>query len=95
MRSNTLGKRIKIAFNFVIYGKGKCRIMTCAKCGSIKIVPISNELAKTGYEKGNFDIDSIWMEYVQCMKCGAVCEEIQMWNFGEKPEKIIGEKEPT
>ena len=74
MRDNKLFDRVKIAYRFIRYGKGCARIMECGKCGSVIIVPISEE-----------PLDQVWSEYVQCCKCGAVCKEIQLWNFAGDP----------
>lgn len=88
MRENKLFQRISVAYNFVRYGKGKCRIMTCGKCGSALIVPISEHPGESSCINGDRHIDLIWGEVVQCMKCGAVCHEIQCWNFEGDPTKI-------
>ena len=66
-----LKDRLYAAYNLIRYGKGKIRCMTCGKCGSIIIKSISKKPAEIEW------ID----ETHQCRKCGAVCKEIQMWNF--------------
>ena len=88
MRKNTLWQRIKIACNFVIYGKGLVRIMTCGKCGKQTIVSITQKSFESTYIKGDKHIDLYWSDFNQCLKCGAVCKEVQMWNFEGKAEKI-------
>lgn len=88
MRANNLFQRISVAYNFIRYGRGKCRIMTCGKCGSICIVPISAHPGETDCIDEDKHIDLLWGEVVQCMKCGAVCHEIQCWNFEGDPTKL-------
>lgn len=91
MRKNNLFQRIFVAYNFIRYGRGKCRIMTCGKCKSICIVPISEHPGETSYIDEDKQIDLVWGEIVQCMKCGAVCHEIQLWNFEGDPTKLSKE----
>lgn len=88
MRASDLLQRIHVAYNFIRYGRGKCRIMTCGKCGSICIVPISEHPGESSYIDDEKHIDLVWGEVVQCMKCGAVCHEVQMWNFEGDPTKL-------
>lgn len=88
MRINTLLKRIQIAFNFVVYGHGKARVMSCGKCDSISITPITKEPFKSTYMENGKVIDCYWSEFTKCLKCGAVCKEVQMWNFAGEPEKL-------
>lgn len=88
MRQNKLFQRMSVAYNLIRYGKGKCRIMTCGKCGSICILPISEHPGESSCINEDRHIDLIWGEVVQCMKCGAVCHEIQCWNFEGDPAKI-------
>lgn len=88
MRKNGLFQRISVAYNLIRYGRGKCRIMTCGKCGSICITPISERPGETSCIDEERHIDLSWGEVVQCMKCGAVCYEVQFWNFEGNPTKI-------
>lgn len=88
MRKNQLFKRIIVAYNFVRHGKGNVRIMTCQKCGSMLIKPISKTPNEGAYLKNGRHIDAWWAEFSQCQKCGAVCEEVQLWNFDGNPQKI-------
>lgn len=88
MRENGIFQRISVAYNFIRYGRGKCRIMTCSKCKSICIVPITEHLKESSLIDEEKHIDLIWSEAVQCMKCGAVCYEIQCWNFEGDITKI-------
>ena len=88
MRKNTLFQRMQVMFNFIVYGQGKVRIMTCDKCGSIVILPITKEPLHTSSITNEKHIDSIYSEFVECGKCGAVCQEIQLWNFEGDPKKI-------
>lgn len=88
MRRNSLWDRIKVSYNLIRYGRGKIRVMTCEKCGSIYIQPISERPVEERYIKDSKHIDVVWSEFDQCMKCGAVCEEIQFWNFEGDPLKI-------
>lgn len=88
MRENKFLQRIRVAYNFVRYGKGKCRIMTCEKCGSVFIRPISEQAEEGQLIDDKRQIDVYWSEVDQCMKCGAVCQEIQLWNFEGDAKKI-------
>lgn len=88
MRSDRLLERIRVAYKFLRYGKGMCRIMTCGKCGSVYIKPISKDHVETSHIDAGRHIDQIWSDVCQCMKCGAVCYEIQFWNFEGDPSKI-------
>lgn len=85
MRDNKLFDRIKIAYRFIRYGKGCTRIMKCGKCGSVIIVPISEKPLEDKLINDKMHVDQVWSEYVQCCKCGAVCKEIQLWNFAGDP----------
>ena len=40
MRKNRLIERLAVAYKFVRFGRGMCRIMTCGQCGSVYIRPI-------------------------------------------------------
>ena len=42
----------------------------------------------TNFIKDGYQIDQVWSEFSQCQKCGAVCKEIQLWNFDGDPLKI-------
>ena len=88
MRKNTVWQRLKVAYNLVVYGKGKVRLMTCGKCGGITIVPISLKPYESDYSEDGLHVDLVWIEFTRCLKCGAVCQEIQMWNFAGNPEKL-------
>lgn len=88
MRGNDILQRIHVAYNLVRYGRGKCRIMTCGKCKGICILPITEHPEESSLIDKEHRIDSIWSEAVQCIKCGAVCHEIQLWNFDGDITKI-------
>ena len=88
MRASDFLQRISVAYNLMRYGSGKCRIMTCGKCKSICIVPITEHPEESSLIDGDKHIDLVWSEAVQCMKCGAVCHEIQCWNFEGDITKI-------
>lgn len=88
MRDNKILQRIKVAYRFVRYGKGNVRIMTCGKCGSMLVKGISENSIEDTYIRDGVHVDLLWSEYSQCIKCGAVCKEIQMWNFEGNPQKI-------
>lgn len=88
MRTNDLKSRIRAAYNIVRYGRGHFRMMTCGKCGSIIIHRISENEVNTNFFKDGYQIDQVWSEFSQCQKCGAVCKEIQLWNFDGDPLKI-------
>lgn len=62
--------------------------MTCEKCGSILITPISDSPGECEIIDEERHIDKAWTEYIQCRKCGAVCKEVQFWNFDGDPLKI-------
>ena len=62
--------------------------MTCGQCGSVYIRPISEHPMESSHADGERRIDLIWSELSQCVKCGAVCHEIQCWNFDGDPTKI-------
>lgn len=55
--------------------------MTCGKCGSIIIKSISEKPAEIKWIDEIHQVDQMWIDLVKCRKCGAVCKEIQMWNF--------------
>lgn len=88
MRKDELLQRIGIAYRFIHYGIGKCRIMTCGKCGSPLRVPISDHPIRDSRIEEERHIDLIWSEVNQCMKCGAVCQELQLWNFEGDPTEL-------
>ena len=81
MRKSNIFQRFHVAVNFLRYGKGNCRLMTCGKCGSVFIHPISEHPAEGQLINNEKHIDIFWSEVDQCCKCGAVCQEIQLWNF--------------
>lgn len=87
-RKNTLFQRIRAAATFVVCGRGKVRIMNCEKCGGMVILPITAAPNKSSYITDTKHIDATYSEFVQCARCGAVCEEIQLWNFSGDPKKI-------
>lgn len=76
-----LKDRLYAAYNLIRYGKGKIRCMTCGKCGSIIIKSISKKPAEIECIDEIHQVDQMWIDLVKCRKCGAVCKEIQMWNF--------------
>ena len=88
MRKNRLIERLAVAYKFVRFGRGMCRIMTCGQCGSVYIRPISEHPMESSHADGERRIDLIWSELSQCVKCGAACHEIQCWNFDGDPTKI-------
>lgn len=88
MRASGFLQRISVAYNLVRYGRGKCRIMTCGKCKSICIVPITVHPEESSLIDEEKHIDLVWSEAVQCLKCGAVCHEIQCWNFDGDITKV-------
>ena len=75
MRKNRLIERLAVAYKFVRFGRGMCRIMTCGQCGSVYIRPISEHPMESSHTDENRHIDLIWSELSKCMKCGAVCHE--------------------
>lgn len=88
MRASDFLQRISVAYNLMRYGRGKCRIMTCGKCKSICIVPITVHPEESSLIDEEKHIDLVWSEAVQCLKCGAVCHEIQCWNFDGDITKV-------
>lgn len=88
MKTASLWDRVKIAYRFVRYGKGNVRIMTCGKCGNAIISPISEHPSESEYIREGKHIDLVWSEFSQCRNCGAVCQEIELWNFEGNPAKI-------
>lgn len=88
MRTSKLIQRIIVSYNFIRYGKGNVRLMTCGKCGSVFIHPISESPQEGEIITDQRHIDRYWVEFNQCMKCGAVCEETQLWNFDGDAKKI-------
>lgn len=87
-KSPALKDRIWAAYNLIRYGKGKLRCMTCGKCGSIVIQSISDTPVEGKIEDVGKRIDMAWVDMVRCSKCGAICEEIQLWNFEGDPKKV-------
>lgn len=85
MRDNKLFDRAKIAYEFIRYGKGCSHTMIREQCGGAIIVPISEEPLKYKLINDKTHVDQVWSEYVQCCKYGAVCKEIQLWNFAGDP----------
>lgn len=87
MRNNSFFTRLKAAIRFLLHSKN-CRIMTCGQCGETSIVSITKEPISTAHNEDNLQIDLYWSEFVMCSKCGAACQEIQMWNFDGNVRKI-------
>lgn len=81
MRSSTLWNRLKTACQFVIYGKSNAQLMTCGKCNRICITTISSKPLVSDHITESKHIDLYWAQFVQCRHCGAVCEEVQLWNY--------------
>lgn len=88
LRTSDFIQRLGIAYRFLRYGRGKCRIMACSNCGSVFIKPISEKPAEMSFSDQDRYIDLIWSEIDQCMNCGAVCQELQLWNYDGDPCKI-------
>ena len=72
MRKNRLIERLAVAYKFVRFGRGMCRIMTCGQCGSVYIRPISEHPMESSHAGGERHIDLIWSELRQSVKCVAV-----------------------
>lgn len=83
-----LKDRLYTAYNLIRYGKGKIRCMSCGKCGSIIIKSISEKPAEIEWIDEKHQVDQMWIDLVRCRKCGAVCKEIQMWNFDGDVYKV-------
>lgn len=79
MRLKGFVKIAKVCIHFLFFEKN-ARIMTCGNCDSADIVPISNSIEWSYHEKER-TIDSGYGQYSICRKCGAVCYEMQAWNF--------------
>jgi ribosomal protein S27AE len=80
MRNNfNFLKRFKKGILFIVK-KQNARIMTCGKCGSTNIIPISNSINKP-FNNNNIKADSMYVQFSICKKCGAVCKEFQLWNY--------------
>lgn len=81
MRENKLWLRIKIAAKFILFGYAGVRIMTCARCGSMNILPVTdsavNEDIVSELKKEN--VQCIWREIDICQNCGATVIERQYW----------------
>lgn len=88
MRKNNWLKRLELAIKFVRYGSGKCRIMSCGKCGSIAIRSITKKPIETQCINDKRHIDMVFADFNECLHCGAVCYEVQQWNFEGDVEKI-------
>lgn len=88
MRSSTLWDRLKTACQFVIYGRSNTQFMNCGKCGRISISSVSAKPLVTNHITEDKHIDLYWAQFVQCRHCGAVCEEIQLWNYAGDVGKI-------
>lgn len=63
MRTSKLIKRIIVSYNFIRYGKGNVRLMTCGKCGSIFIHPISESPQEGEIITDQRHIDRYWVEF--------------------------------
>ena len=92
MRTSELIQRIKVSYNFIRYGKGNVRLMTCGKCGGVFIHPISESPQEGEIITDQRHIDRYWVEFHQCMKCGAVCEETQYQSCKKMRRLYAGHK---
>jgi len=81
-------QRIAIAYRYIRYGKNIGMVMACGKCGGTYIRRISDKPQETRWIDENHHIDLIWTDLSRCMHCGAVCWDIQGWNFEGDPGKI-------
>lgn len=72
--------RLKVAWNIVIGKLGKpMQIMVCEYCGSEKIKALGE------WEDKKENVIQ-WGSLCKCQKCGAVCNEKQMWLKSEVKE---------
>lgn len=81
MRGNSFIKRLRPAINFIIHGAGGVRIMTCEKCGSINILPVTgtSDYAEIIPDLKEQNVRRIWRETNICKHCGAYVMELQYW----------------
>lgn len=80
-KTPNIAERIKIAYNFIRYGRGKVRIMTCEKCGGMIIQSISDHPVTGQWINETRHVDQMWVDIYRCSLCGAVCQDIQLWNY--------------
>lgn len=66
--------RLRVAWHLAINDMDyDIRSMDCGYCGSMNIEEIENPIENTTHE--NYE----WSDKVRCKKCGAICEEKQIW----------------
>lgn len=87
MRDVTFVSRLRTAYCYIRYGKNAC-VMTCGRCGKTFIKSITKHPVETTVINDFHHIDLLWSDVCQCLNCGAVCQEIQAWNFEGEPTKI-------
>lgn len=87
MRTTTFFNKLRVAYWYVCYGE-KVRVMTCGRCGKTFIKSITEHPVETTVINDSCHIDLLWLDVCQCLNCGAVCQEIQAWNFEGEPTKI-------
>lgn len=81
-----LTKRVKAGIALIFF-KRNARIMVCGHCGSTFIVPISNSIEEP-YSDDKRKIDQYYAQYSLCKSCGAVCYEIQTWNYSGNIDEL-------
>jgi hypothetical protein len=86
MRENNFSRRLKAGMS-LIFKKKNAMIMVCEQCGGTNIVPISNAL-QIPFTVKDVKSDIAYLQFSKCSKCGAVCKELQLWNFGGKAEEL-------
>ena len=89
MRKNNFLTKLKIASRYLLDRKHSSLVMTCENCGSALIRPISKGTAKPWIDNA-IHADMTWTQFVQCEKCGAVCREVQLWNYAGDYTKLGG-----
>lgn len=98
-KAPNIAERIKIAYNFIRYGRGKVRMMTCEKCGGMIIQSISDHPVTGQWITNTRHVDQMWVDIYRCSLCGAVCQDIQLWNYagnvhGVDPSVVQRDKTP-
>lgn len=89
MRKNNFLTKLKIASRYLLDSKHSSMVMTCENCGGALIIPISKGTAKPWIDNV-IHADMTWTQFVQCEKCGAVCREVQLWNYAGDYTKLGG-----
>ena len=73
-------EKMKLAMYILVHGTNShMRVMTCAKCGCVNIQEIPGSTLE-GTSK-DMDIDYYFEQHDKCLKCGAECREVQIWNY--------------